>query len=90
MGNMFSQTMNTNPVIPPPLPNQAVYFLVINGQQQGGYNFQTVANLIQQGQVAADTLAWKNGMPQWARISEIQEFTNLFGGQTMPPPLPIV
>jgi len=88
MGNMFAQTMTTNPTItPPPLPQETSYFLHLNHQQQGGFNFQTVANLIAQGQVNADTLAWKQGMPSWAKIGTLQEFNNLFGGQ-MPPPLP--
>ena len=56
MGNMFAQTMNTNPTTPPPLPQDSVYFLYCNGQQQGGFSFQVVANLITQGQVNADTL----------------------------------
>ena len=87
MGNMFTQTMNTNPTTPPPLPQEPVYFLYFNNQQQGGFNFQTVVNLITQRQVNADTLAWKQGMPNWAKISTLQEFSNSFSGQT-PPPLP--
>jgi membrane protease subunit (stomatin/prohibitin family) len=89
MGNMFAQTMNTNPVMPPPLPQAPVYFLYINGQQQGGFDFATVANLISQAQVNADTLAWKQGMPNWAKISTLQEFINSFGGQQTPPPIPV-
>jgi len=87
MGNMFAQTMNTNPMAPPPLPQEPSYFLHLNNQQQGGFNFQMVANLITQGQVNADTLIWKQGMPNWIKISTLQEFINSFGGQT-PPPLP--
>ena len=96
MGNMFGQTMNTNPqaqqaqpiqqpaqAMPPPLPQEAVYFVCINNQQQGGFNFQAVTNLIAQGQVNADTLVWKQGMPTWAKINTLQEFS----GHT-PPPLP--
>jgi hypothetical protein len=90
MGNMFAQTMNTNPVMPPPLPQMPVYFLYLNNQQQGGFDFQTVVNLISQGQVNADTLVWRQGMPNWAKISTLQEFINSFGGQQMPPPIPII
>jgi membrane protease subunit (stomatin/prohibitin family) len=87
MGTMFAQTMNTNPATPPPLPQEPVYFLHLNNQQQGGFNIQTVANLIAQGQVNADTLVWKQGMPNWAKIATLTEFSHSFGGQT-PPPLP--
>jgi membrane protease subunit (stomatin/prohibitin family) len=89
MGNMFAQHMNTNnPVAPPPIPQAALYFLHLNNQQQGGFDFQTVANLISQQQVTADTLAWKQGMPNWLKINTLPEFINSFGGQT-PPPIPV-
>ena len=87
VGTMFQQTMNTNPTTPPPLPQDTAYFLYFNNQQQGGFNFQTVTNLILQGQVNADTLIWKYGMPTWEKIGTLQEFINSFGEQ-MPPPLP--
>ena len=48
MGTMFAQTLNTNPPTPPPLPQEPMYFLHINNQQQGGFNFQTVITLISQ------------------------------------------
>ncbi|MDR1201820.1 MAG: SPFH domain-containing protein [Tannerellaceae bacterium] len=86
MGNMFNQTINTNPT-PPPIPQETTYFLYFNNQQQSGFNYQAVVNLISKGQINADTLAWKQGMPNWKRISELQEFSNSFTGQT-PPPLP--
>ncbi|MDR1757758.1 MAG: SPFH domain-containing protein [Bacteroidales bacterium] len=85
MGGMFANTLNTNPVTPPPVP-QVTYFLYINNAQQGGFDFQTVANYIAQRQITPDTLAWKQGLPSWVKISELQEFTNLFGA--VPPPLP--
>ena len=88
MGNMFAQTMNTNPTTPPPLPQEPVYYISLNNQQQGGFNFQTVVHLITQGQVNTDTLIWKQGMPDWSKISTLQEFINSFNGQ-MPPPLPL-
>ncbi len=88
MGKMFSQSMNTNPTTPPPLPQEPAYFLYFNNQQQGGFNIQTVQILISQGQINPDTLIWKQGMPNWAEISTLPEFVNSFGGQQMPPPLP--
>lgn len=87
MGSMFAQTMNANPVTPPPLPQKPLYFLYLNGQQQGGMSSQAVQTLIAQGQVNADTLAWRQGMPQWAKISTFTEFADMLIGKT-PPPIP--
>ncbi|MDR1747224.1 MAG: SPFH domain-containing protein [Tannerella sp.] len=91
MGGMFANTLNTNPApaaVPPPMPQATSYFLYLNGQQQGGFDFQTVASFIAQRQITSDTMAWKQGLPSWVKLSDLQEFTNLFGGQQMPPPIP--
>lgn len=85
MGNMMNQNMSTN-VVPPPLPQYVIYHVVINGQQAGPYDIVTIASLINQGQITADTLVWKQGMPSWQKISTIAEFLPLF--QSCPPPIP--
>jgi len=85
MGTMFQQNMNTNPITPPPPPQEPIYFLYLNEQQQGGFNFQTVVNMIRQRQVNTDTFIWKQGMPDWSEIITLQEFTNTFSGQIPPP-----
>jgi len=85
MGRMTAQNMTTN-IVPPPLPQTAAYFIAVNGQQQGPFDTSTIATYIQNGQVTADTLVWKQGMPQWAKISTLLEFSQYFGA--MPPPLP--
>jgi len=41
-----------------------------------------VANLIAQQQVNTDTLIWKQGMPNWVKIDTLQEFANIFNGQS--------
>ena len=86
MGTMFNQQLNTNPAAPPPPPQSPVYFLYINNQQQGGYDYQNIANQIAQGQVNAQTLCWKQGMSGWEKIGTLQEFAQLFNTHTPPPP----
>lgn len=71
---------------PPPLPQAASYYLVVNGQQQGPFDAQTVGAYIQGGQVKADTLVWKQGMPAWGKLSGLPEFAGYFN--VMPPPIP--
>lgn len=85
MGAMMNQNINTT-VAPPPLPQTANYYLAINGQQQGPFDANTIYGYIQNGQVSADSLVWKQGMPAWAKISTLPEFASLF--QSCPPPIP--
>lgn len=85
MGAIIGQNMNTN-IAPPPLPQSPTYHLVINGQQYGPCDMNTISSYINNGQINADTLAWKQGMPAWAKISTLPEFTHLF--QNCPPPVP--
>lgn len=96
MGNTFGQMAANNMNIgynqapmqqaPPPPPVQMTYFVFINGQQMGGQTIQTLTQLVNQGSVNRDTLAWRNGLNSWVRISEIPELANLFSN--MPPPIP--
>lgn len=78
MGTMASQTINTSPLTPPPLPMTTLYFIAIDSQPQGGFDIQTIKNMIHQGNINADTLIWTHGMSNWCKISQLQEFTNLF------------
>lgn len=83
---MGSQILNTNPAPsgPPPIPQPITYYLSINGQQQGPFNLQAIAGMIQNGSVTPTTLAWKAGMPQWTPINTLPDFAGFF---MTPPPL---
>jgi len=83
-----SSHINTNPApMPPPLPVSNVqYYLAINGTQQGPYNMEAIVSAIQSGRVTKDHLAWKTGMPNWAKIATFAEFFSYFN---TPPPIPI-
>lgn len=83
MGTMANNIINTNPIIPPPLPQQSTYFLYINGQQIGGQTVSMIQQLILQGSVNRDTLVWTQGMANWAAASQIPALAGLF--VTQPP-----
>ena len=85
MAGIVGQNLNTQ-AGPPPMPQAASYYVAVNGQQQGPFDFNTVCGYITQGQITKDTLVWKNGMPSWAAISSMPEFADKFG--SVPPPLP--
>ena len=90
VGNQFAnlaQNINTNPVAPPPIPQQSLYYLYVNGQQIPNQTVQSIIGMLQQGMIDANTLAWKAGMATWLPLSQIPELVALLSQQT-PPPVP--
>jgi membrane protease subunit (stomatin/prohibitin family) len=73
---------------PPPAPNSVQYFVLINNQQNGPHSIDSIKLMISQYQINKETLVWKEGMPQWAKITEQEDLNNLFGQVPPPPPLP--
>lgn len=69
---------------PPPLPT-TVYFVAVDGQQQGPYPPEQVAAALAQGQIDARTLVWTQGMPSWTPVAQVPQLAT---GTTAPPPLP--
>lgn len=88
IGNQLGNVINTNPSnMPPPLPQNVQYYIVLNGNQHGPYDVHNIINLIQNGYIVADTLIWKNGLPNWCKIIALQEFSSCFNS---PPPIPTI
>lgn len=86
MSNMASQMLNTNPVAPPPLPQETQYHIYLNGQQLSGMTLQNITLFIRNGMMNSSTLVWKAGLPQWVNASQIPEIAAVFNQQA--PPLP--
>ena len=85
MGHMTTEHFNTYPYSTPPIPTVS-YYLVINGSQQGPYNAEQIKQMITMHSVSAETLAWKEGMPNWSPLSSLGEFSVFF--RPVPPPIP--
>ncbi len=85
IGTMVKEQIHTNTETPPTLPT-AQYFLGINGQQQGPFDFESVKNAITSHQIDENILIWKRGMANWTKIGEVSEFSDIFNN--CPPPLP--
>ena len=83
----MTQNINTNPVAPPPVSQQATYYLFVNGQQLPNQTPQTIATMLQQGVINAGTLVWKAGMANWLPLSQVPELATMLNAQT-PPPVP--
>jgi membrane protease subunit (stomatin/prohibitin family) len=85
MGQMFNQQNQTSTPQQTPPPIVQFYF-VMNGQQSGPYTLDQIPQLIQQGKIQPNTLAWTAGMANWLPASQISSLASYFG-QT-PPPIP--
>ncbi len=70
---------------PPPIPQQAAYFCVVNGAQAGPFDIPTLAQRVARGELTRDSLVWKNGMANWSPAASVPELASLFAG---PPPIP--
>jgi membrane protease subunit (stomatin/prohibitin family) len=92
MGEAFSgqQKQNTQQTsaTPPPVPPALTYFIVINGQQAGPFDLNTLKQMAQQNQFSKETLVWREGMANWQAASKVNELTSIFG--SVPPPIPKV
>lgn len=76
----------------PAMPN-VQYMVGVNGQQAGPFNWQQLQQLVQQGQLTAQTYVWKQGMLQWAIAGQVPELQPLFAAAMpqmpgMPPQMP--
>jgi len=75
---------------PPPPPGGAAstprWSLAIDGKTYGPYTDDALKNMIQSGQVAASTSAWRPGASGWAPLETYSELG--IGGGTPPPPPP--
>lgn len=84
--------------VPPPPPGATPAFhVLINGAQQGPFQFAQLQQLAQSGQLTPQTMVWGAGMPQWAVASTIPALASLFapppptpGSVPPPPPSPAV
>ena len=87
MGQQMQNAMNT----PPPVPN-VQYYISFNGAQAGPFTIPKLTEMVQSGQMTAQTYVWKQGMPNWELAGNVQELAALFAtpGNTPPPPPPPV
>ncbi|WP_313126649.1 SPFH domain-containing protein [Proteiniclasticum ruminis] len=86
MNNMMSgtNTQSTPGAVPPPIPSTA-YHVAVNGQATGPFDFTTLTQMANDGQLTSDSLVWKAAMTQWEKAGTIGELKNIF---TVIPPIP--
>ena len=84
--------MPVPPGMAPPPPPLVQYNVAVNGQTQGPFDMNTLAQMAQAGQLTAQSQVWKQGMAAWAAAGTVQELAGLFapapGAAPPPPPAP--
>lgn len=86
IGTMVNERINTNPTAIPPTMPVTQYFLGVNGQQQGPFDFTTVKDMLTSHQINEMVLIWKRGMANWMPIGDLSDFSDVLNN--CPPPLP--
>ena len=96
IGNQMGTAMGTSMAgagTPPPVPGaaaaapqQTTYFVAVDGQQKGPFTLDQLRSEISAGRVQRNTLAWRNGMPNWTALEQVPDLAALF--TNVPPPLP--
>jgi membrane protease subunit (stomatin/prohibitin family) len=94
MGNLMNPQNTSQQVnqqagagTPPPMPASVQYYYALDGQQAGPVSFDQLKTLFAARKINKDTLVWKQGLPNWSPLKDVEELKAFLGGNT-PPPLP--
>lgn len=85
-GQQANQGAQAGASTPPPVPPALTFHVVVNGQQAGPYDLNTLKQMAMQQQFTKDTLVWREGMANWTAAGQVPELSNIFG--SVPPPIP--
>ena len=86
MAGMMHNEMSPPPLLltPPAVPVSA-YYVAPNDSATGPFDIATLKQMANTGQIASDSMLWKEGMAQWAKAETIEELKGIFG---LMPPIP--
>src|SRR3982751_3155711 len=70
------------------MSDPAIWYLGINGQQQGPLGAQAVIDMIRSGQVTQTAYVYSQTNPNWTPIGQVPGFASAFSTQPIPPPPP--
>jgi len=75
---------------PPPLPGatDAAWHVAVNGQTQGPFTLQQVAQGVSGGQLNRESLVWSQGMAAWTQAGQVPQLAAAFATSASPPPPP--
>jgi membrane protease subunit (stomatin/prohibitin family) len=90
MANRMAGAFGAPGTAPPPVPGAAAaaWHIVVNGQQQGPFTAQQMADGIAGGHISRDTLVWSAGMGEWTAAGQVPQLAGSFTAPPAPPPVP--
>lgn len=74
------------PSMPAPEPEVSLY-IAVGGQQYGPFNRAMCKQMVQTGQLTAQSTVWMEGLPAWMPAAQVDALKSLFAPQ-MPPSMP--
>ena len=86
MGQLNQPTQGNAPSTPPPLPGATLFFVAVNGQQNGPFDLSTLGQMARTGSLTRESYIWKQGMTDWSAAGAVPELASVF--TQVPPPLP--
>lgn len=90
MANQMGQAMAAGTAAgaagPPPVPQQAGFFIAMDGQQAGPFDLAALRQQVAARTLTAETLVWKQGLVAWQPAAQMSEVAALF--RETPPPIP--
>jgi hypothetical protein len=81
-----TRTPGQSAAAPPPIPGPVVYYVAIDGQQQGPFDRSVVEQKIKTGEINRTTLVWHADLAGWTPAENVAELSGTFA--VVPPPLP--
>jgi len=78
MSGSAQQAQISQQVAPPPIPADA-YYIAVGGQPEGPFDISQLENMVRNGELAIESLVWREGMEDWKRIGEVDELKGMFG-----------
>ena len=89
MGKSYSagtEPQKKNTAAPPPIPEQADYYVAVDNKSTGPFNLADIKNRINSGAITKNTLLWNQALVDWTAAEKVPELVQIF--TTTPPPLP--
>lgn len=84
MGSIIGNTINTNPIMPPPIPQDTIYHVYTNNSHIPNLTIGQIKEYLSQGIINNKSLVWTPGMSNWIAITEEPTLSILV---TQTPPL---